>query len=213
LGTIDRLNIVTFSASAPSSQRTDAELVAGLQADQAWARREVWVRYSERVRRYLARTLGRPAHDVEDLTQEVFLRLFVRRGGIRKPESLREFTMAIASHVLKWSLRARWVRRKIRLSADGELPEVAADRRPEEETHDALRRCRLILDGLGARERVAFSLRFMEEMTMEEVAATMRVSLSTAKRLVNRAAANVAERVGSDPDLRRYFAAKKGAKP
>lgn len=213
MGTIDRLNIVTFASSGASSERSDAELVAGLQADQAWARREIWVRYSGRVRRYLARTLGRPLHDVEDLTQEVFLRLFVRRKAIRQPESLREFTMAIASHVLKWNLRARWVRRKVRLSPHGDLPDVAADRRPEEETHDALRRCRLILDGLGARERVAFGLRFMEEMTMEEVAATMRVSLSTAKRLVNRAAATVAERVGNDPDLRRTFATKKGAKP
>jgi RNA polymerase sigma-70 factor (ECF subfamily) len=212
LGTIDRLNIVRFTSSSAASERTDAELVAGLQADQAWARREIWVRYSGRVRRYLARTLGRPSHEVEDLTQEVFLRLFVRRRSIRQPESLREFTMAIASHVIKWSLRARWVRRMVRLSDDGKLPDVVADRSREEETHDALRRCRLILDALAARERVAFGLRFMEEMTMEEVAATMRVSVSTAKRLVNRAAATVAERVGRDPDLRRYFAAKQGAK-
>ena len=213
MGNIDRLKSVTFISPSVAAGRSDAELVAGLQADQAWARREIWVRYSGRVRRYLARALGRPSHDVEDLTQEVFLRLFVRRGAIRQPEALREFTMAVASHVLKWNLRSRWVRRKVRLSDDGELPEMAADRSPEEETNDALRRCRVILDGLGAREQVAFGLRFMEEMTMEEVAATMRVSLSSAKRLVNRATAAVAERVGSDPDLRRYFAAKKGGRP
>jgi len=216
MGKIDRLNSVTFISSSVAAGRSDAELVAGLQANQAWARREIWVRYSARVQRYLARALGRPSHDVEDLTQEVFLRLFVRRGAIRRPESLREFTMAVASHVLKWNLRSRWVRRKVRLSDDGELPEMAADRSPEEEAHDALRRCRVILDGLGAREQVAFVLRFMEEMTMEEVAATMRVSLSSAKRLVNRATAAVAERVGSDPDLRRYFASnavKKGGRP
>jgi RNA polymerase sigma factor (sigma-70 family) len=113
--------------------------------------------------------------------------------------------MAVAVRVLKWNLRSRWVRRNVRLSDDGDLPEVAADRSPEEETRDALRRCRLILDALGARERVAFTLRFMEEMTMEEVAATMKVSLSTAKRLVNRATVTVSERVGRDQDLRRYF--------
>ncbi|HEY8926899.1 MAG TPA: sigma-70 family RNA polymerase sigma factor [Polyangia bacterium] len=210
MGKTDRLNSVTFISSSVAAGRSDAELVAGLRADQAWARREIWVRYSGRVRRYLARALGRPSHDVEDLTQEVFLRLFVRRGAIRQPEALREFTMAVASHVLKWNLRSRWVRRKVRLSDDGELPEMAADRGSEEEAHDALRRCRVILDGLGARERVAFVLRFMEEMTMEEVAATMRVSLSSAKRLVNRATAAVAERVGSDADLRRYFASGTG---
>jgi DNA-directed RNA polymerase specialized sigma24 family protein len=45
----------------------------------------------------------------------------------------------------------------------------------------------------------------MEELKMEEVAAVMAVSLSTAKRLVNRATAIVAECVGRDEDLRRYF--------
>ena len=213
MGTINRLNTVTFLSASAAAGRSDAELVAGLQTDQAWARRELWVRYSGQVRRYLSRALGRPSQDVEDLTQEVFLRLFVRRGAIRRPESLREFTMAVASRVLKWNLRSRWVRRKVFLSDDGELPEMSGDRSPEEEANDALRRCRHILSALGAREQIAFSLRFMEEMTMEEVAATMRVSLSSAKRIVNRAAAAVTERVGSDTDLRRYFAAKNGGRP
>jgi len=188
-----------------TAQRTDAQLAAALQADLPWARREIWDRYSGQVRRYLARALGRPMEDVEDLTQEVFLRLFTRRLAIHTPGAMREFTMAIAVRVLKWNLRSRWVRRVVRLSNDGDLPDVVADRSGEEETRDALRRCRLILDALGARERVAFTLRFMEEMTMEEVAATMEVSLSTAKRLVNRAVAVVAERVGRDEDLRRTF--------
>jgi len=192
-------------APSPVGTRSDAELVAALQADLPWARRELWDRYSGRVRRYLSAALGRPSHEVEDLTQEVFLRLFVRRGAIRRPEALPELTMAIAVRVLKWNLRARWVRRRVRLSRDGDLPEVSADRGPEEEARDALRRCGRILDALGTRERIAFTLRFMEELTMEEVAATMAVSLSTAKRLVNRATAIVAECVGRDEDLRRYF--------
>jgi RNA polymerase sigma-70 factor (ECF subfamily) len=187
------------------ARRSNAELVAALQADLPWARREIWDRYSGQVRRYLARTLARPPEDVEDLTQEVFLRLFVRRSAIRQPEALREFTMAVAVRVLKWNLRSRWVRRKVHLSDNGELPEGVGDRSPEEETRDALRRCRLILDALGARERAAFSLRFMEEMTIEEVAASMRVSASTAKRLCNRATATIAERLRGDDDLRRYF--------
>lgn len=197
---------------AENATRTDAELVAGLQANLPWARREIWERYSGRIRRYLAGSLGRPAADVEDLTQEVFLRVFVRRASIRKPEALREFTMGVAVRVLRWNLRSRWVRRRIFLSDDGELPEVAVDRTPEEETRDALRRCGEILDALGTRERIAFTLRFLEQMTMEEVRDTMRVSLSTAKRLCNRAMAVVADRVRGDEDLRRYFAEGQGGK-
>lgn len=197
-------------ATEQYANRSDAELVLGLQADEPWARREIWTRYSGQVRRYLARALGRPSPDVEDLTQEVFLRIFTRRAAIRRPEALREFSMAVAVRVLKWNLRSRWIRRIVGLSGDGELPEGVADRGAEEETNDALRRCRSILDSLGTRERVAFALRFLEEMTMEEVAETMNVSLSTAKRLVNGATASVAQRVGGDADLRRYFLDKTG---
>lgn len=207
----DRPTPLQLVPAGEDARRSDAELVAALQADHPWARREIWERYSGQVSRYLARTLARPTEDVEDLTQEVFLRLFVRRSAIRQPEALREFTMAVAVRVLKWNLRSRWVRRRVLLSEDGDLPEGASDRRPEEEMRDALRRCRRILDVLGVRERAAFSLRFMEEMTMEEVAATMRVSLSTAKRLCNRATATIAERMRGDDDLRRYFLDNRGA--
>lgn len=211
MSTQDRPKPLQLVPGEGEARRSDTELVAALQADLPWARREIWRRYSGQVRRYLARTLARPTEDVEDLTQEVFLRLFVRRSAIRQPEALREFTMAVAVRVLKWNLRARWVRRKVHLSDSGDLPEEAGDRSPEEETRDALRRCRRILDALGARERTAFSLRFMEEMTVEEVAATMKISPSTAKRLCNRATATLAERLRDDDDLRRFFLDSRGA--
>jgi RNA polymerase sigma factor (sigma-70 family) len=211
MSTQDRPTPLQLVPAGEGAMRSDTELVAALQADLPWARREIWQRYSGQVRRYLARTLARPTEDVEDLTQEVFLRLFVRRSAIRQPEALREFTMAVAVRVLKWNLRSRWVRRRVHLSEHGDLPEGAADRGPEEETRDALRRCQQILDALGARERIAFGLRVMEEMTIDEVAATMRISPSTAKRLCNRATATIAERMRGDDDLRRYFLDSRGA--
>jgi RNA polymerase sigma-70 factor (ECF subfamily) len=211
MGTQDRPAPLSLVPAAEEERRSDLDLLVALRADLPWARREVWERYSGQVRRYLARALARPTEDVEDLTQEVFLRVFVGRAAIRRPEALREFTMGVAVRVLKWNLRSRWVRRRVRLSEDGNLPEVVVDRSPEEETRDALRRCRVILEALGARERAAFTLRFMEEMTMEEVAATMRVSLSTAKRLCSRATATIAELMRGDEDLRRYFVDSRGA--
>ena len=197
------LRLVT---SAQKERRhTDAEMVAALREGQAWAPRAIWDRYSGRVHRFLARALGRPGEEVEDLTQEVFLRIFSRAHAIREPGALREFTMSVAVRVLKWELRRRWVRRKVRLSDNGELPEMVGDRDSAEQARQALRRCYQILDGLGARERTAFALRYIEEMRLEEVAAQMDVSLSTAKRLIGRASATVAEHVGRDRDLRGYF--------
>ena len=192
----------------PQAPREDADLVLALQAGEGWASEAIWDRYSDRVSRFLARSLGSSAHDVEDLTQEVFLRLFTRPGTIRKPAALRQFVMALAVHVLKWELRYRWVRRKVRLSATGEVPEIAQPSGLEDETRQArqaLELCYRILERLSARERVAFVLRYMEEMTVEEVADRMKVSVSTAKRLLGRAVERVSKAVGANADLRSYF--------
>jgi RNA polymerase sigma-70 factor (ECF subfamily) len=204
------LRLVTFTDE--ERRHTDAEMVAALRAGQPWAARAIWDRYSVRVHRFLARALGRPTEEVEDLTQEVFLRIFSRAHAIREPGALREFAMSVAVRVLKWELRRRWVRRKVRLSVTGDLPEVVGERGKDEEARHALRRCYRILDALGARERTAFALRYMEEMTLEEVAARMEVSLSTAKRLVGRSSAAVAEQVGGDPDLCGYFLDEGGSR-
>jgi RNA polymerase sigma-70 factor (ECF subfamily) len=116
--------------------------------------------------------------------------------------------MAVAVRVLKWQLRYRWVRRNMRLTGDGTVPEPVGDRASAEETRQAVRLCYRILDALGTRERTAYTLRFLEEMTVEEVAATLGISISTAKRLINRAAAVVASKVAAIPDLREFVNAE-----
>jgi RNA polymerase sigma-70 factor (ECF subfamily) len=145
-----------------------------------------------------------PGGEVEDLTQEVFLRIFRRLRALRDPSVLRAFVQSVAANVLKWELRRRWVRRNIRLSPTGKLPDLGSCSDDPEARH-ALQRCYLVFETLTANERVAFVLRYMEEMTVDEVAVALSVSLSTAKRYVHRAASKVAERVAQDADLRSYF--------
>jgi RNA polymerase sigma-70 factor (ECF subfamily) len=196
--------------------RSVAELVVALQNGRSEAARAIWDRHSGSVYRFLARALGPGGQEIEDLTQEVFLRIFSRAAAIRHPAALREFAQSVAVRVLKWELRRRWVRRRVHLTDSGELPEPATEERQvaeEAEARHALRRCYRILETLGARQRAAFSLRYMEGMTMEEVAARMDVSISTAKRLVSRSAAIVAAQVESDRDMRRFFATREPRGP
>jgi RNA polymerase sigma-70 factor (ECF subfamily) len=179
------------------------ELVNALSRGEAWAAQEVWDRHAASVRRLMARALG-PRPEVEDLTQEVFMRVFSRSGGIREASALREFVIAVAVNVLKKELRWRWVRRKVSLSDSGSVPEIEAPR-ADPEAREALVRCYAILDKLGPRERAAFVLRYMEERTFEQVAMGLGVSLSTAKRLVSRSSERVSKHLGSDEGLRSFF--------
>ena len=181
----------------------DMDLVEALARGEPWAAEEVWDRHAGNVRRLMARALG-PRPEVDDLTQEVFMRVFSRIRLLREARALREFVTAVAVNVLKGELRRRWVRRKVFFSPDGSVPEIEAPG-ADPEVREALARCYAILDKLGSRERAAFVLRYMEEQTLEAVAEGLGVSLRTAKRLVKRASERVSKHVGSDDGLRSFF--------
>ena len=207
---VERLSSATLrlvdERDGPSLARqlTDEELVSALRADDREAPSLLWARCSPAVGRLLAKALG-PGLDIDDLTQEVFARVFVRLPSLRDPSALRPFVLAVAANVIKWELRRRWVGRKVRLSVTGKLPDVQGAS-ADTEARQALRRCYRIFDSFRTQERMAFVLRFLEEMTIEEVAATLETSVSSAKRWVNRAARKMSARMARDPDLRHFFA-------
>src|SRR5690242_17075451 len=77
-------------AGEPSAEELD--LVAALGRGEPWAAQEVWERHASRVRRLMIRALG-PLTEVDDLTQEVFMRIFSRIGILRDAGALREFVI------------------------------------------------------------------------------------------------------------------------
>src|SRR4051794_4061606 len=188
---------------ATGGQPEDATLVRALRAGEGWASEAIWERYSDRVTRFFARYAGPSLDDAEDLTQDVFLRVFASHRNIRKPSSLRHFVMAIAIRVLHQQIRSQRVRRNVRLSVTGEMPDIATPARADDEARHALRRCCEILERLRTRERVAFALRHLEGMTLEQVAERLEISRSTAKRLINRAAKRISMRANRKPETRR----------
>jgi RNA polymerase sigma-70 factor (ECF subfamily) len=200
--------IPSFRLVPPSSgdgQRSDLEVVEGLRAGEEWASEAIWDRYSDQVGRFFARALGRSTDDVEDLIQEVFLRILTRPSTIRDPAALREFIMGVAMRVLKNRFRYRWIRRIVHLSEDGQLPDLPAQDGADEGTRHALQRCYAIFDHLSARERAAFVLRYLEEMTLDEVASCLAISRTSVKRLVKSATGKVSADVAKDADLQSFF--------
>ena len=182
---------------------SDADLARALMAGQAWAPAAAWNRYAPTVYGIANRALGRET-DAEDITQEVFFRLFARVNTLKEPAAFRSFVVSFAIRIVKWELRRRRVRRFVRLSDSGEVPDapVAGE---DAESRQVLRRFYVLLEQLAPRERLVFSLRYLEAMTLEEVAGAMELSLSTVKRSLTRAAARVSGWIGGDPDLQAFF--------
>jgi len=180
---------------------SDLELARALIDGKSHAAELAWERYSPLVHRIVSRAIG-PDAEVEDVTQEIFYRLFSRIGTLRKPEALRSFVISFAIRIVKWELRRRRARRWLTLSETGEVPDEQV-MVMDAESRYALRRLYALLDRLSTRERLVLVLRHVEGMTLEEIAEAMELSLATVKRALRRASVRVSQMVDTDDPKRR----------
>ena len=72
---------------------------------------------------------------------------------------------------------------------------------PNAEAREALTRFFKILDRLNAVDRTAFTLRFVEELELRDVAAALDLSLATTKRRLTRTWKRLSCLVRNDPAL------------
>ncbi len=186
----------TTARSTPPQTLSDSELALLARDKDPRAAPLIWDRYAGLVRGVLYRSLG-PGHEIEDLLQDVFIGFFRNVASLREMASLKPFLVGIAVRTALTELRKRRVRRWIRLSPDGRLPETpAADTDPR--AKEAVRRLYAVLNELSDRERMAFVLRHAEGNELTETAALLGVSLATIKRVLQRAEALVESRARED---------------
>jgi RNA polymerase sigma-70 factor (ECF subfamily) len=163
----------------------------------------IWDRFSPVVRRVIRRAVG-PSGDVEDIVQEVFLKLFDRADTLRDPGALRHFVLSIATSVLVSELRRRRVRRYLGLlTADGELPERGGHER-DDDARELVGRVYAVLDRVRDGDRLAFVLKTIEGLELTEVAAAMNTSVATVKRRVARVHARLQRLAEQEPSLASY---------
>ncbi|HYP90995.1 MAG TPA: sigma-70 family RNA polymerase sigma factor [Polyangiaceae bacterium] len=194
------LALVVDSGRAATS---DAELARGLASGAFWATAETWHRFAPMVLRMAERSLGSRS-EAEDVTQDVFYHLCRKAATLREPDKLRSFVYSFAVRTLKSELR----RRKVRAWLSFHPPEALADLSfgsSDVEGRDALRRFYVLLDRLSSRDRLAFTLRYLESMTIDEISSTMELSSATVKRSLKNASERMTGWVRADPSFRHLF--------
>ena len=169
-----------------------------LVAGQTWALNETWYRLAPMVLAMAQRCLGSRS-EAEDVTQEVFYRVFRKAHTLREPDRLRSFVYSFAIRVLKSELRRRRVRAWLSFGLP-ETVEQAVDA-PDVEHRDLLKRFYALLDRLTPRDRLVFVLRRIEGMTVEEIAERLVISVSTVKRSMNHSTEFLMRWVSTDPEL------------
>jgi RNA polymerase sigma-70 factor (ECF subfamily) len=137
----------------------------------------------------------------------VFLRVYKDLPKLREPAALRGFVFSIVLHVARSELRRRRVRRLFRRSRAAEA-DPRAGMSPG--APPAILRLHRVLDQIDDGLRIAFVLRYVEDLNVIEVAAALGWSLATTKRRLAKARAQVWKLAEGDPLLAPYVAGGRG---
>jgi RNA polymerase sigma-70 factor (ECF subfamily) len=195
-----------FSADLEVTPLEEAALVAGVRAGDPDALSQLHARFAQPTLRILLRILG-PDRELRDLHHDVFVRALSSLTELRDPAALRGWMCAIAVHTARASIERRVRRRRwVFLPADDVLPEPEPlDPRPHQEAREALRSVYALLDRLPVAERIAFALRYFDQMELSEVAQACNVSLASIKRRLARAESRFMALARNTPTLSSYL--------
>jgi RNA polymerase sigma-70 factor (ECF subfamily) len=195
--------VILLDVASGQKPEDDQELVLALRQNDPRAAYVAWRRFAPLVTRTVRRLMG-PGGDEDDLSQEVFLRFFHNVSKLRTPTAVRSFLIGISIRVVRHEVRRRWLRRWLRLTDHGALPDTAGPG-TDPEAHQVVRRYYQILDKVGAEARSLFVTRQIEGLGLAEVAALHGLSLSTTQRKLARVSQRIALLVRRDPVLADYL--------
>lgn len=188
----------------PCFERADTDLVVLARRGDTAAASRLLQRHLPRLARLVASVLGGD-RDRHDVLQDVLEHVARGLPTLRDPTLFVPWTRSIALGRVRKHLRARRRRQWLVFwedtpPAEPEAP-VASD-----DVRQAVRALYRLLDQCPAQERIAFCLRHVEGLKLEEVAATTGTSLATCKRRLARAERLVKEAGADHPDLARFAA-------
>jgi len=156
--------------------------------------------YQRRVFRLLF-SLVRDRDLADNLTQDCFLRAYQKRATFRGEASVETWLLRIAVNLARDDARNRrlafWRNILQRTSspeeeaAEIDFPDPGASPERALLAREQLAAAESALERISPQQRLAFSLRFFEEMTLEEIAAAMQLEVGTVKAHLFRAVSAV----------------------
>ncbi len=188
----------------PQPARSDEEIIRGVRGGEAWAGAALLDRYGPLVERLMRRIMGHDAES-EDLVHDAFVTMLGSIDQVRDPSALKCWISSVAAHTAHRAIRRRKLARLIFFwRRDEPVPEPSCEL--DLGAREAVRRMYAALAQLPAAERVAFALRYIEEMPLEDVARACEVSLATIKRRLVRAEQRFSAIAAGDPALKAWMA-------
>lgn len=175
--------------AAPTDVTVPAEVVAAAQRGEVAAQERLLRGLQDVIYRFCLAQLGE-AEATEDATQETALRLLRRLDNFRGDSQIKTFALGIALNVCRESRR-----QAKRFPAEGlpidETPSSQAAASEAFQRNEAHARLHRLLDRLSARQREIVVLRYLEQLSVAETAATVGVATGTVKATAAQALAKI----------------------
>jgi RNA polymerase sigma-70 factor (ECF subfamily) len=194
--------------------RDDFEL--DLDGDRETVFRRLFDRFHRSIYRFFERR-GFDRGECEDLTQEVFLRIHKGLDGVRQPSGLGAWIFQISANVYRHELRRRSASKRTDRGIAGSSGAEAGFLGSEGGTaapssggppgpwrravaRERVERLQGAMEGLSPQMRRCVLLRGYQELTYEEIASTLRISVQTVKVHLHRARRKLLDKL-DDPEL------------
>ncbi|MFV8755326.1 RNA polymerase sigma factor [Nannocystaceae bacterium ST9] len=170
--------------TTPSTEQTDADLLARWRAGDAVGGERLFTRHFARVERFFLNKVG-PEH-VGDLVQETFIACVEGRDRIKEDTRFRAYLMGVAHNVLCGFLRRKYAGPDVdvlehSIAALSHSPSSILVKQEEQ---------RMLLEALRAlsvRYQVVLELYYWEGMQTDDIAEALQVPSSTARTWLRRA--------------------------
>ncbi len=178
-------------------------LLQALRAGHPGAAAAFYDQHAAHVSRTLRSALGAD-EEIPDLLQEVFIRAIDGVGKLREVDRVGGWLTTIAIFVARAQIRRRARRSWLRAFS----PEHAGPQhqeQPSTEARAALREVYTVLGQIPLDERMAFTLRYIEGMTLPDAAEACETSLATFKRRLSRAEKRFLEAASKRPVLEQWL--------
>ncbi len=157
-------------------QRTDAELAAACQAGEREAFAALVERHQHAVFNLAYRMTGNAA-EAEDVAQESFIRAYQKLAQFRIDGSFRNWTLGICANLTRNRFRQR-TRREAAEQRHAEFVEFDGPALPGPDRHEVLDHA---LMSLPETTRIPVVLKYIEGLSIEDIARTLRIGTSAAK--------------------------------
>lgn len=172
----------------------ERELIRRIREGDGEALRAIVERYQDRIHA-LIYGIVRDRHEVEDVAQEVFLKVYTRISAFDGRSKFYTWLYRVAANAAKDHVKKRSRRPAVTLEEDAFLPDAADGPAAGARIRETRRFVRESIAALPSRYRTVLTLRELDGLSYKEISDVLQLSIGTVESRLHRARAQLKRRL------------------